>query len=104
MNRGYLRHTGARYNSSRANRSRADAHFNGVDAGINQFTCSIGCCYIAGNKVDVRITLLDLAHSVNHARGVAVRRIDYQAIDARTNQTGGTLAEVSSSADGSRYP
>ena len=58
---------------------------------------------VAGEQVDLREALLALADGFEHARGVAMRGVDGERVDAHFDQLGGALQEVAGGADGAGH-
>ena len=58
---------------------------------------------VAGEEVDVGKALLDFADGFEDARGVAVRGVDGESVDAVLHEFGGAFEEVSGSTDGCAY-
>ena len=90
VNRGDLRHTDAGDDPRRADRSRPDADFHRVGAGVDQVAASFARRHVAGHDVDVP-ALLDLADRLDHVGRVAVGAVDDQEVDVLGDQAAGPL-------------
>ena len=57
---------------------------------------------VAGDQLRVGMTPLDFAHRFDHARRMAVRRVDDEAINARFDQLVGAFLKIAGRADRGR--
>ena len=82
---GDLRHADAGDDAGGADRARADADLDGVGAGVDERLRALAGRDVAADDVDVRERRVGLepADDVEHARGVAVRGVDDEHVDAR---------------------
>jgi hypothetical protein len=62
LNRSDLRHAGTGDNARSANRSRSNADFDGVNAGIDQLFGAFTSANIARDQVCFRMALLDFGN------------------------------------------
>src|ERR1044071_5760995 len=95
-----LRHARARHDARRTNRTGPDAALDGVGARVNQLARGFGRGDVAGDELGVGVAALDLADGLDDARGVSVRDVDDEAVDAGLDQLVRALAEVAGRADG----
>ena len=83
---GDLRHADAGDDARRANRTRADADFDDVDAGFDQRRRAFGRGHVAAGKIEIRITPANLADDIENIFRMAMRRIDGDQIHAGAHQ------------------
>jgi hypothetical protein len=93
LDRGQLRHADAGDHAGGADRARADAHLDPVDARGDKLLGGARGGHVAGHHVD-RQPLLQLAHGLQDVRGVPVGGVDHQHVDARLDQPLGALVVV----------
>ena len=98
--RGELRHADAGDDARGADRARADADLDRVGAGIDQRLRALLRGDVAGDDLHGVGEPLDAVDRVQHARGMAVRGVDHDEIDAGVDQPLGALEAVL--ADGGR--
>ena len=89
--RGELRHADAGDDARGADRARADADLDRVGAGIDQRLRALFGGDIAGDHLHGVGEPLDAVDGFQHARGVAVRGIDHDEVDAGIDQQLGAL-------------
>ena len=89
--RGELRHADAGDDARGADRARADADLDRVGAGIDQRLRALVGRDIAGDHLHGVGEPLDAVDRFQHARGMAVRGIDHDQIDAGVDQPLGAL-------------
>ena len=94
----------ARDYTSRANRARSDADFNGVSSGLHQGLGGIGGGDVATNHVNGREGGFDFLQRFEHAAAVAVRRVDDDRVDAGVDKRLGAVNGVVRNADRSSDP
>ena len=99
-----LRHARAGHHARGADRARADADFDAVDAQRDQIARAFVRCHVAGDQLHFRQALLHRADRVHHARGMPVRRIHGQHVHLGARQFHGALQKVSGGADGRAHP
>mmetsp|Transcript_620 Transcript_620/g.1388 ORF Transcript_620/g.1388 Transcript_620/m.1388 type:complete len:283 (-) Transcript_620:215-1063(-) len=87
----------------RADRARAHADAQSVDAPLDQVASLSNAHDIAAHDLDVGETLLDVAHHVLLERGVALRRVDDKQVNARRRQRRHTLLVVGTRVDRSAH-
>ena len=73
---GDLRHTDAGHHPGRADGAGADAHLDHIHARGNQIARGRGRRDVAGEQRDIRIAVPDRLHLLQHARAVAVGRVN----------------------------
>ena len=88
---GELRHADAGDDAGGADRARADADLDRVGAGIDQRLGAVGGGDVAGDDLGRVGEPADLADRVEDARGMAVRGVDHEDIDAGIEQRLGPL-------------
>jgi hypothetical protein len=86
-----LRHASAGDHARGADRSRADADFDGVRARIDEGFSPLFGGNVAGEQIDLGETLLDFADGFEDAGRVTVRGVDGKDIDAVADQFRGAL-------------
>ena len=96
-----LRHSRAGDHARGADGAGSDAHLDGVGAGLDQRQRALVGGHVAGQQAHLGKALLHLADRLQHARGVAVRRVDGQHIHARPHQFRRALQKVAGGPDGS---
>src|SRR5437773_13031 len=84
---GDLRPPGARPDARRADRARPDAHLHRVDAALDQRAGPRPARHVAAHELRVGKRLPHARHSVEHALGVAVRRVHHNHVAARVEQS-----------------
>ena len=85
-----------------ADRSRTDAHLDGVRPGLQQVESRFGAADVAGDDIDLGIQLLEPGDCLHDPLGMAVGGIDHQCIDLGGHQE--LAAPVVIGADRRRHP
>ena len=80
--RGDHRHADAGDDARGADRAGADPDLDGVDAEIAERSVASAVATLPATRSTFGVQLTDAAHHVEHALGVAVRRIDDEHVDA----------------------
>src|SRR5690606_32050025 len=81
-------------------RARADADLDAVGAGLGQGLGGLAGGDVAADHLDLGEVLLDPAHAVDHALGVAVGGVDDDHVDAGGDQSGDAVSGVGTGTDG----
>ena len=95
-----LRYADAGDDTSGADGTRADADLDAVSAGFGEGLGGFASGDVAADHLDVREVLLDPAHAVDHAFGVAVGSVDDDHIDASGNQRCHAIAGIRAGTNG----
>ena len=100
--RGDLRHAGAGYDPGGADRSGPDADLDAVRARADEVLGRLGGRDVARDQVEIGILFLDPLDRVDHALGMAVRRVHDNDVHAGLEQFGnpfGIIAHADRCAD-----
>ncbi len=99
MNRGNHGDADAGHDASRADRSRADANLDGVDAAIDQGLGGFRRGHVPGDDLDLLEGASEALDHVQHALRMSVCGVDHQHIDVGRDQGVRTLERVARDAD-----
>ena len=96
-----LRHADAGNDTGGADGARADTDLHAVCAGLSQSTGRVASGDVAADDLHLREVLLDPAHAVDHALGVAVSGVDDDHVNAGRYQCGNAVTGIGTGTDGS---
>ena len=99
-----MRNSGARYDARSADRARADTDLDRISAGIDQRLRAFPGRDIAGDDLHGVGEPLDAIDRFQHPRGMAVRGIDHDHIDAGVDQPLGALVTALADRGRRRHP
>ena len=99
-----LRHADAGHDARGADRARSDADLDGIGASIDQRLGALGRRHVAGHHLHPVRQPLDARHRLQHALGMAVRRVHHDQVAAGRDQPLGPLEAVLADAGRRSHP
>ena len=100
MDRGQLRHADPGHDPGGADGAGPDADLDRIGAGIDQRLGTVGRGHVAGDDLGIIAQPLGLLDPLQHALGMAMRRVDHQHVDAGIEQSLGPRQPLVAGAGG----